>query len=33
VELDEACRLAGPYGAAVLGGIDPLEMQRPLVHP
>src|SRR6185437_4132960 len=33
VDLEEACRRAGPYGAAVLGGIDPLEMQRPLVHP
>jgi len=33
IDLDEACRRAGPYGAAVLGGIDPIEMQRPLVAP
>jgi len=31
VGVEDACRLAGPYGAAVLGGIDPLEGQRPLV--
>jgi ribokinase len=31
--VEEACRLAGAYGAAVLGGIDPLEGQRRLVAP
>jgi ribokinase len=31
--VEEACRRAGPYGAAVLGGIDPFEGQRPLVAP
>lgn len=31
--IDEACRRAGPYGAAVLRGIDPLEVQAPLVAP
>jgi ribokinase len=33
IEVEEACRRAGPYGAAVLGGIDPLEMQQRLVAP
>jgi ribokinase len=33
IDVDEACRRAGPYGAAVLGGIDPLEGQRRLVAP
>jgi ribokinase len=33
LDVEEACRRAGPYGAAVLGGIDPLEVQRPLVAP
>jgi ribokinase len=31
--IEEACRRAGPHGAAVLGGIDPLEMQQRLVTP
>ena len=31
--VEEACRRAGPYGAAVLGGIDPLERQERLVAP
>ena len=31
--VEEACRSAGPYGAAVLGGIDPLETQRVLLAP
>jgi ribokinase len=30
VPLEEACRRAGPFGAAVLRGIDPLETQLPL---
>lgn len=29
--VDEACRRAGPYGAAVLQGLDPLEVQSRLV--
>jgi ribokinase len=29
----EACRLAGPYGAAVLRGLDPLEVQSRLAVP
>ena len=29
--VEEACRRAGPYGAAVLGALDPLEAQRQLV--
>jgi ribokinase len=33
VPLEEACRRAGPFGAAVLRGIDPLETQLPLVGP
>jgi ribokinase len=33
ITVEEACRRAGPYGAAVLRGMDPLETQRPLVHP
>lgn len=28
--VEEACRRAGPYGAAVLCGLDPLEVQRQL---
>lgn len=28
--VEEAVRLAGPFGAAVLGGIDPLQMQAAL---
>lgn len=28
--VEEACRRAGPYGAAVLRGLDPLEVQRQL---
>ncbi len=31
--VEEACRRAGPYGAAVLRGIDPLETQIDLVAP
>lgn len=31
--VEEACRRAGPHGAAVLGGIDPLETQIRLVAP
>ncbi|WP_437318295.1 PfkB family carbohydrate kinase [Sorangium sp. So ce385] len=31
--VEEACRRAGPHGAAVLRGIDPLETQIPLVPP
>ena len=31
--VEEACRRAGPYGAAVLGGIEPLEGQGRLTHP
>jgi ribokinase len=33
LSVEEACRRAGPHGAAVLGGIDPLEQQRPLAAP
>lgn len=33
LDVEEACRRAGPHGAAVLGGIDPLEMQTPLEAP
>jgi ribokinase len=33
VDVEDACRRAGAYGAAVLGGIDPLPMQRRLVAP
>jgi ribokinase len=29
--VEEACRRAGPHGAAVLRGLDPLEVQEPLV--
>jgi ribokinase len=29
--LENACRSAGPYGASVLRGLDPLELQSPLV--
>jgi ribokinase len=28
--VEEACRRAGPHGAAVLAGVDPFENQRPL---
>jgi ribokinase len=31
--VDEACRRAGPFGAAVLRGIDPLEIQHRLGTP
>ena len=31
--VEEACRRAGPYGAAVLRGLDPLEVQSRLVSP
>jgi ribokinase len=31
--IEEACRLAGPFGAAVLRGLDPLEGQSALVAP
>jgi ribokinase len=31
--VEEACRRAGPYGAAVLRGLDPLEVQDRLVAP
>ena len=31
--VEDACRRAGPFGAAVLGGIDPLEAQAPLAAP
>ena len=31
--VEEACRRAGPYGAAVLRGVDPIEIQAPLVMP
>ncbi len=31
--LEEACREAGPYGAAVLGGIDPIAGQARLFAP
>lgn len=30
LSVEEACRRAGPHGAAVLGGLDPLEMQTRL---
>ena len=33
LSVEEACRRAGPYGAAVLGGIDPTEQQQTLVKP
>jgi ribokinase len=33
LSVEEACRRAGPHGAAVLGGLDPLEMQTPLGPP
>ncbi|WP_437759603.1 PfkB family carbohydrate kinase [Sorangium sp. So ce1389] len=33
LSVEEACRRAGPHGAAVLRGIDPLETQTPLVAP
>jgi ribokinase len=33
LSLEEACRRAGPHGAAVLRGIDPLEQQIDLVGP
>ena len=31
--VEDACRRAGPYGAAVLGGVDPIKIQAPLVAP
>jgi ribokinase len=31
--VEDACRRAGPHGAAVLGGVDPIEIQAPLVVP
>jgi ribokinase len=31
--VEEACRRAGPFGAAVLRGIDPLELQQRLEAP
>jgi ribokinase len=31
LSVEEACRRAGPYGAAVLRGLDPLEVQGRLV--
>ncbi|MEO5729396.1 MAG: PfkB family carbohydrate kinase, partial [Byssovorax sp.] len=33
LSVEEACRCAGRYGAAVLRGIDPLEMQATLIAP
>jgi ribokinase len=33
LDVEEACRRAGPHGAAVLRGIDPLEGQEPLRRP
>lgn len=33
LSVEEACRRAGPHGAAVLRGIDPLDTQTPLVAP
>lgn len=33
LSIDEACRRAGPYGAAVLRGLDPLDVQSRLVSP
>ncbi len=33
LSVEEACRHAGPYGAAVLRGIDPIETQDDLVAP
>lgn len=33
LSVEEACRRAGPHGAAVLRGIDPFETQAPLVAP
>ena len=33
IDVEEACRRAGPYGAAVLRGINPLETQIPLFAP
>jgi ribokinase len=33
LSVEEACRRAGPYGAAVLRGMDPIEAQAPLVAP
>jgi ribokinase len=31
LSVEEGCRRAGPYGAAILQGLDPLEVQRRLV--
>lgn len=33
LSIEEGCHRAGPHGAAVLGGIDPIEMQTRLVAP
>ncbi len=33
LSLEQACRRAGPYGAAVLRGIDPFETQANLLLP
>jgi ribokinase len=33
LSVEEACRRAGPHGAAVLRGVDPLEGQMPLTPP
>ncbi len=33
LSVEHACQKAGPFGAAVLRGIDPLEVQEPLVCP
>ncbi|MGK3994393.1 PfkB family carbohydrate kinase [Sorangium sp. So ce1024] len=33
LSVEEGCRRAGPHGAAVLRGLDPLETQAPLVAP
>ncbi|WP_437692886.1 PfkB family carbohydrate kinase [Sorangium sp. So ce176] len=33
LSVEEGCRRAGPHGAAVLRGIDPLETQAPLIAP
>jgi ribokinase len=33
LSLEDACRRAGPHGAAVLRGIDPIQMQIDLAAP
>jgi ribokinase len=33
LSVEDACRRAGPFGAAVLGGIDPLQVQATLAAP